>query len=151
MDTAGQDGALFFAPEPKSPHGSDVTPGGEFVVVGGKLDPHVTIYSTEKIKQAQQKLDSFKKDAYGVPVVPLDQVMETQVELGLGPLHTVFDDKGYAYTSLFLDSAVARWTLVARIRTSITEVENSSNRKGAAPTRPVRAIDGYLLDPICTT
>lgn len=111
METAAQDGALFFAPEPKSPHGSDVTPGGEYVVVGGKLDPHVTIYSTEKIKQAQQKLSQFKKDDYGIPVVPLDQVMEAQVELGLGPLHTVFDDKGYAYTSLFLDSAVARWTL----------------------------------------
>ena len=110
MQTAIDEGILYFTPEPKSPHGSDVTPGGEYIVVGGKLDPHVTVYSFEKIKSAIQAggLDS---DVYGVPVIPLDKSMEAQVELGLGPLHTVYDDKGYAYTSLFLDSAVARWTL----------------------------------------
>lgn len=113
LQTAIQEGILYFTPEPKSPHGSDVTPGGEFIVVGGKLDPHVTIYSFEKISQAIKSGGEagFEKDAYGVPVIPLDKTMEAQVELGLGPLHTVFDDKGYAYTSLFLDSAVARWTL----------------------------------------
>ena len=110
LETAIAEGLLYFAPEPKSPHGADVTPGGEFIVVGGKLDPHVTIYSFQKIQDAIAA-GGFETDVYGVPVIPLDKVMEAQVELGLGPLHTVYDDKGYAYTSLFLDSAVARWTL----------------------------------------
>ncbi len=110
LETAIKENLLYFAPEPKSPHGSDVTPGGEFIVVGGKLDPHVTIYSFDKIQKAIEA-GGLETDTYGVPVIPLDKVMEAQVELGLGPLHTVFDDKGYAYTSLFLDSAVARWTL----------------------------------------
>ena len=110
LKTAIAEELLYFSPEPKSPHGSDVTPGGEFIVVGGKLDPHVTIYSFDKI-MAAIKAGELGKDQYGVPVIPLDQAMEAQVEVGLGPLHTVFDDKGYAYTSLFLDSAVARWTL----------------------------------------
>jgi nitrous-oxide reductase len=110
LQTAIDEGLLYFTPEPKSPHGSDVTPGGEYVVVGGKLDPHVTVYSFEKIKAAIDA-GSLESDQYGVPVIPLDKSMEAQVELGLGPLHTVYDDKGYAYTSLFLDSAVARWSL----------------------------------------
>ena len=110
LDTAIEEGILFFTPEPKSPHGSDVTPGGEYIVVGGKLDPHVTIYSFEKI-QAAIEAGVSETDQYGVPVIPLEDTMEAQVELGLGPLHTVFDNQGYAYTSLFLDSAVARWTL----------------------------------------
>ncbi len=110
LQTAIADGILYFTPEPKSPHGADVTPGGEYIVVGGKLDPHVTVYSFEKIRNAITA-GGFPTDVYGVPVIPLEQTMEAQVELGLGPLHTVYDDKGYAYTSLFLDSAVARWTL----------------------------------------
>ena len=105
-----EEGLLFFAPEPKSPHGVDVTPGGEYAVVSGKLDPHVTIYSTKKLFEAAAK-GSSNKDPYGVPILDFDAVVEAQVELGLGPLHTQFDDKGYAYTSLFLDTAVARWTL----------------------------------------
>ncbi|MGQ0604739.1 MAG: Sec-dependent nitrous-oxide reductase [Anaerolineales bacterium] len=110
LQTAIDEGILFFTPEPKSPHGADVTPGGEYIVVGGKLDPHVTIYSFAKMQDAINA-GGLEKDVYGVPVIPIDAVKEAQVELGLGPLHTVWDDKGYAYTSLFLDSAVARWTL----------------------------------------
>jgi len=110
LEVAASEGVLYFVPEPKSPHGSDVTPNGAYIVVGGKLDPHVTVYSFDKIQKAIAA-GGLEADPYGVPVIPLDAAMEAQVELGLGPLHTVFDDQGYAYTTLFLDSAVARWTL----------------------------------------
>jgi len=111
LDTLVSEGVLFFAPEPKSPHGVDISPGGEFIVVSGKLDPHVTVYSFEKIQKAIADRNFTGSDDYGVPILDFDAVLEAQVEVGLGPLHTQFDDKGYAYTSLFLDTAVARWTL----------------------------------------
>lgn len=111
IETAVKEGLLHFAPEPKSPHGVDVTPDGTFIVVAGKLDPHVTVFGIDRIRKAIAEGKTTGSDPYGVPVLDFDAVVEAQVELGLGPLHTQFDDKGYAYTSLFLDSAVARWTL----------------------------------------
>lgn len=111
MDVSAAEGVLYFTPEPKSPHGVDVTPNGQYMVVAGKLDPHVTVYSIDKIKKAIADKKYSGKDDYGIPILDFDAVKEAQVELGLGPLHTQFDDKGYAYTSLFLDSAVARWSL----------------------------------------
>ncbi|MCC6659747.1 MAG: Sec-dependent nitrous-oxide reductase [Phycisphaerales bacterium] len=111
LETSIAEGLLYFAPEPKSPHGVDVTPNGQYMVVAGKLDPHVTIYSIEKVKAAIAAKKFTGTDPFGIPVLDFDAVKEAQVELGLGPLHTQFDDKGYAYTSLFLDSAVARWSL----------------------------------------
>jgi len=110
LDTCAKEGILFFTPEPKSPHGVDVAPKGDFIVVSGKLDPHVTIYSIDRIKTAIAE-KKWEPDQYGVPVLDFDTVVEARVEVGLGPLHTQFDDKGYAYTSLFLDTAVARWAL----------------------------------------
>ena len=110
MDTAIANDLLYFTPEPKSPHGVDIAPGGDYIVVSGKLDPHVTIYSFDKIQEAIAA-GSFDTDQYGIPLLDFDEVVEAQVEVGLGPLHTQFDDRGYAYTSLFLDSDVARWSL----------------------------------------
>ncbi len=112
LDKAIEKGLLFFAPEPRSPHGVDVFPTGEYLVAAGKLDPHVTIYSFKKIQDAIAA-GTTDKDVFGVPILSLDSVMEAQVEVGLGPLHTQFDNQGYAYTSLFLDSAVARWSIGA--------------------------------------
>lgn len=110
MDVAVAEGLMYLIPEPKSPHGVDVIPDGKFIVVAGKLDPHVTIFSWEKITAAIEA-GGWETDNYGVPILDYESCLETQVELGLGPLHTQYDDKGYAYTSLFLDSAVARWTV----------------------------------------
>lgn len=110
MATAVAEGLLFQIPEPKSPHGVDVTPDGKYIVVAGKLDPHVTVYSFQKIQDAIAA-GNFESDEFGVPILSFDACVEAQVELGLGPLHTQFDNTGHAYTSLFLDSAVARWKL----------------------------------------
>lgn len=112
LETVNENGLLYFVPEPRSPHGVDIAPHGDFMVVAGKLDPHVSVYSFAKL-QAAIAAGTSETDPYGVPILPLESVLETQVELGLGPLHTQFDNQGYAYTSLFLDSAVARWSLGA--------------------------------------
>jgi nitrous-oxide reductase len=111
LKTSIEEGLIYLTPEPRSPHGADVTPKGEFIVVSGKLDPHTTIYSIEKIKKAIADKTFSGYDDYGLPILDFDSVMEAQVEVGLGPLHTQFGPDGYAYTSLFLDSAIARWTL----------------------------------------
>ncbi len=110
LEQAASQGILFLLPEPKSPHGVDVSPDGRFMVVAGKLDPHVTIYSFARFQDAIAK-GGLHKDRYGIPIVPFEKASIAQVKVGLGPLHTQFDDRGYAYTSLFLDSAIARWKM----------------------------------------
>ncbi len=110
METAIKEGILFLVPEPKSPHGVDVTPDGKFLTVAGKLDTHVSVYSFEKI-QAAIKAGKFEsKDPYGIPVIGMKDALHTQVQLGLGPLHTQYDSKPcIAYTSLYVDSQVVKW------------------------------------------
>jgi nitrous-oxide reductase len=111
LETASSEGILHFAPEPRNPHGVDVNPTGDYLCVAGKLDPTASVYSIDRIKAAIESQDYEGTDPFGVPILRLASVLEAQVELGAGPLHTQFDDKGYAYTSLFVDSAIAKWSL----------------------------------------
>ncbi len=111
LDVAIAEKLLYFVPESKSPHGVDITPGGEYVTVSGKLDPFVSVFGWDKIKRAIDDNKVSGKDPFGVPILDYQSCLTAHVPVGLGPLHTVFDDKGNAYTSLFLDSAVAKWTL----------------------------------------
>ena len=111
LAVSAAEGVLTLIGEPKSPHGCDVTPDGTAIVVGGKLDTHATVYEFSKIKALIEAKKYESKDDYGVPILAFKDTIRGQAELGLGPLHTVYDDKGFAYTSLFLESKVAKWSL----------------------------------------
>ncbi|MBV5335667.1 Sec-dependent nitrous-oxide reductase, partial [bacterium] len=110
MKTAIEEGILFLVAEPKSPHGADVSPDGKYIIVGGKLDSQVSIYSFEKIQNAIKAGKFSGKDPYGIPIIDMKEALHKQVALGLGPLHTQYDSKPcIAYTSLYVDSQVAKY------------------------------------------
>ena len=100
----------WFIPLAKSPHGVDVSPDGRWIVGSGKLSPTTTVFDMEKIKTAIQNSD-FEEVIDGIPVLTYESVREAEIPVGLGPLHTQFDGRGNAYTSLFVESAVAKWKL----------------------------------------
>ncbi len=102
-------GLVYFLPTPKSPHGVDVDPTGEYIVGNGKLSAELTVHSFTKMKAAIENED-FDDEKYGIPVLNFDATLAGVVKsTGLGPLHTEFDDKGNAYTSFFISSEVIKW------------------------------------------
>ena len=102
-------GVAYYLPTPKSPHGVDVTPDGEYIVGNGKLSLNQPVHSFRKM------LNAIKNKEYdgvidGIPVLKYEAVNHCEVKnICLGPLHTEFDNKGYAYTSCFISSEVVKW------------------------------------------
>ncbi len=110
LDVSISEGLVYLVAEPKSPHGVDVSPDGNYIVVGGKLDTQASVYSFEKIKAAIDGGKFAGKDSYGLPIIAMEDALHKQVPLGLGPLHNQFDSKQcVVYTSLYVDSQVAKW------------------------------------------
>lgn len=109
LDPAECPGLVYFMPTPKSPHGCDVDPTGEYIVGNGKLSADLTVHSfTKMLKAIEDK--AFDGEAYGIPILKYDAVhVGTVKQPGLGPLHTEFDDKGNAYTTFFISSEVVKW------------------------------------------
>jgi nitrous-oxide reductase len=104
-------GMVYFLPTPKSPHGVDVDPTGEFIVAGGKLATVIPVHSFRKMQKAIAD-KAFSGDSHGIPVLKYEATLAGEVQNpGMGPLHTEFDGKGNAYTSMFLSSEIVKWRL----------------------------------------
>jgi len=111
LDPSKLPGLMYFLPMPKSPHGCDVDPSGEYIVGSGKLSANVTVHSFSKmIKAIENK--KFDGEAYGIPIINFEDALAGVVkQAGLGPLHTEFDEKGNGYTSFFISSEVVKWKI----------------------------------------
>ena len=101
----------YMIPCPKSPHGCDVDPTGEYIVGSGKLAALIPVFSFDKLQNAISKKE-YDGDYQGIPVVKYESALYGEVKKpGLGPLHTEFDGKGNAYTSFFVSSEVVKWNI----------------------------------------
>ncbi len=101
----------YFIPCPKSPHGCDVDPTGEFIVGSGKLAALIPVFSFDKIQSAIAT-KSYDGEFAGIPVIKYEAALYGEVKKpGLGPLHTEFDGKGNAYTTFFVSSEIVKWNI----------------------------------------
>ncbi|WP_367065359.1 TAT-dependent nitrous-oxide reductase [Oryzisolibacter sp. LB2S] len=85
---------------PKNPHGVNASPDGKYFICAGKLSPTTTTIELAKVL-----------DWFDGKMEKLDDAIVAEVEVGLGPLHTAFDGRGNAYTTLFLDSQIVKWNV----------------------------------------
>jgi nitrous-oxide reductase len=101
----------YMIPCPKSPHGCDVDPTGEYIVGSGKLAAVIPVFSFDKL-QAAIAGKEFDGVYDGIPVIKYEAALYGEVKKpGLGPLHTEFDGNGNAYTSFFVSSEVVKWNI----------------------------------------
>jgi len=111
IDTKVVNDFLYLIPCPKSPHGVDVDPTGEYIVANGKLATNLPVFSFDKIMKAIEG-KQFDGNVDGINVLKYEAALYGEVKTpGLGSLHTEFDASGHAYTSFFISSEIVKWNL----------------------------------------
>ncbi|HTS43494.1 MAG TPA: Sec-dependent nitrous-oxide reductase [Puia sp.] len=111
LDTKELKDICYFIPCPKSPHGCDIDPTGEYIVGSGKLAALIPVFSFDKLMKAISDKD-FIGDYDGIPVVKYESALYGEVKNpGLGPLHTEFDGRGNAITTCFVSSEIVKWNI----------------------------------------
>ncbi|MCO5238486.1 MAG: Sec-dependent nitrous-oxide reductase [Chitinophagaceae bacterium] len=111
LDSRELEGLCYFIPCPKSPHGCDVDPSGEYIVGSGKLAALIPVFSFTKIVKAIED-KAFEGTFGNIPVIKYEAALHGEVQKpGLGPLHTEFDGKGNAITSMFVSSELVKWNI----------------------------------------
>jgi nitrous-oxide reductase len=111
LDAMAMKDICYLMPCPKSPHGCDVDPTGEYIVGSGKLAALIPVFSFDKMTKAIAKKE-YEGDYEGIPVLKYNSVLHGEVQKpGLGPLHTEFDGRGNAYTTFFVSSEVVKWDI----------------------------------------
>ncbi|OOB82049.1 Sec-dependent nitrous-oxide reductase [Flavobacterium columnare] len=111
LDAAELKDICYMIPCPKSPHGCDVDPSGEYIVGSGKLAALVPVFSFDKMITAINH-KKFEGTFDGINVIKYEEALHGEVQKpGLGPLHTEFDERGNAYTTFFVSSEVVKWDL----------------------------------------
>lgn len=139
IDPVKVPGIIYYVAVGKSPHGIDTDPSGRWISASGKLQPTTTVFDFEKVLAAIEAKD-FEGEFRGVPVLKYESILEGEVPVGIGPLHTQFDGKGYGYTSLYIDSAVAKWKLPPW-----TDEEKADLNKVVVDKIPVHYAIGHLV------
>ncbi|MBK6604187.1 MAG: Sec-dependent nitrous-oxide reductase [Leptospiraceae bacterium] len=115
LDPKDCPGVAYFLPTPKSPHGSDVDPTGEYIAAGGKLASVIAVHSYSKLVKAIEDKANFSGEVMGIPIMKYESTLAGEVKKPcLGPLHTEFDNNGFAYTSCFVSSEVVKWDVKSR-------------------------------------
>ncbi|WP_120996105.1 TAT-dependent nitrous-oxide reductase [Stutzerimonas urumqiensis] len=107
-----------YIPVPKNPHGCNTSSDGKYFIANGKLSPTVTMIEIAKLP-----------DLFAGKITDPRGVVAAEVEVGLGPLHTTFDGRGNAYTTLFIDSQVVKWNMADAVRAYNGEKVNYIKQK----------------------